>query len=395
MSWTSLTSFLRVSSLATEIRVTIYRGPQSWFQHEVDGFDSENLFDLAVAESAREPMRQGTSDGAVADDRSDIRLDHVVLGSSDYASFAEHVMQNFSGLLRRFNPEHAHIHNPPKHVQDQLERSFSTVVKNYKYPRVNAKTLVALDDEFENRIVGQGKVKELLLAALYSLAAPARDRPIVLMFYGPSGVGKTETASLVNELLGGELFRKQFSMFHSEKFASYLFGGTVSEASLAHDLLDRESGVVLIDEFDKANPVFHSAFYQLFESGTFEDKNFSVDVGPALIICTSNYDSLSAVTGALGDALASRFDAVIGFAHLEAEHVRELIRRLTASRLARFSPAEKEVLEDVDLEEMFAPLAKQPGNVRRLARLIDQGLSIMLVRALLAQERSKSPSQEA
>lgn len=336
-------------------------------------------------------MRQTSAiDRGDTPDQDETRLEHVVLESSDYASFAEHVMQNFPGLLRRFDPMHAHIHNPPKHVQEQLERSFSTSTKDYEYPRVEAKTLVDLDDKFESRIVGQSEVKELLLAALYSLAAPDRDRPIVLMFYGPSGVGKTETATLVNELLGGELFRKQFSMFHSEKFASYLFGGSVSEASLAHDLLDRESGVVLIDEFDKANSIFHSAFYQLFESGTFEDKNYSVDVGPALIICTSNYDSLDAVTAALGDALASRFDAVIGFAHLDAEHIRELIRRITSSRMDNFSDAEKEALTGIDLEETFAPLVNQPGNVRRLARVIDQSLSIMLVRALLVRERSQS-----
>ena len=76
------------------------------------------------------------------------------------------------------------------------------------------------------------------------------------MFYGPSGVGKTETAHFLNSLLGGELLRKQFSMFHSDKFTSYLFGGSHNESSFALDLLNRESGVILIDEFDKAYPLF-------------------------------------------------------------------------------------------------------------------------------------------
>lgn len=48
---------------------------------------------------------------------------------------------------------------------------------------------------------------------------------------------------------------------------------------------------VLIDEFDKADPVFYSAFYQLFETGEFVDKNDTVKFGPSLVVCTSNNGS--------------------------------------------------------------------------------------------------------
>ena len=44
-------------------------------------------------------------------------------------------------------------------------------------------------------------------------------------------------------------------------------------------------------EFDKAYAVFHSAFYQLFDEGIYEDQNYRVDVRHAIIICTSNYKS--------------------------------------------------------------------------------------------------------
>ena len=39
-----------------------------------------------------------------------------------------------------------------------------------------------------------------------------------LMFYGPSGVGKTETAKFLSEILGGQLLYKQFSMFQNNEF---------------------------------------------------------------------------------------------------------------------------------------------------------------------------------
>ena len=43
------------------------------------------------------------------------------------------------------------------------------------------------------------------------------------------------------------------------------------QKSFAKDLLARDSNVILLDEFDKANSIFHSAFYQLFDEGIFED----------------------------------------------------------------------------------------------------------------------------
>ncbi len=74
------------------------------------------------------------------------------------------------------------------------------------------------------------------------------------MFYGPSGVGKTETARCLSEAVGGELTRVQFSMMQTQEAYEYLFGAEHSKASFARGLLARESNVVLIDEFDKVDP---------------------------------------------------------------------------------------------------------------------------------------------
>ncbi|WP_314902652.1 hypothetical protein [Actinomyces naeslundii] len=78
-------------------------------------------------------------------------------------------------------------------------------------------------------------------------------------------------------------------MFYNDNFVLYSFGGAHSEASSARDLLDRESRVIRIDEFDKAKSLFHSAVCQLFGGGIFEDKTYNVELGPSLIVCTSNY----------------------------------------------------------------------------------------------------------
>ena len=368
-------------------RVTVWFGPLSWFQERLGDTPRESLLELVFERDEATRRLKVVVPGQDDDDPGDAAdfvagPDIVVAESGDYASLNEHVITNFAGLVGAIRPSVLHLHNPPAQVHAQMKRAFGADVERYSYPHVTLDTLAAVRDDFAGHLVGQEQVRERLLAALYPLTKQGRTRPVVLMFYGPSGVGKTETVHFVNGLLGGTLLRKQFSMFHSDKFASYLFGGTHSEPSFAHDLLDRESGVILIDEFDKANPIFHSAFYQLFDGGEFEDKNYKVELGAALIVCTSNYRSEADVRDAVGDALYSRFDAVIGFEDLSPDEIRLVIDRLLSSRFASLSEEERACLDRDRVAGLLRRL-ETSGNVRQLGKTVDELLSIMLVRALL------------
>jgi len=378
--------------------VSIYYGPLSWFKEQLGKKRPASLLDIVYERDEANRRHTHVVEGQEASipDEPASRPKRVVAESSDYASLNEHVITNFAGLVRSISPEHLHLHNPPSHVHEQLERAFATDVKRYEYPVVTRDTLVRFRDGFAGHLVGQAAVKESLLAALYPLTTTRRTKPVVLMFYGPSGVGKTETAHFVNGLLGGTLLRKQFSMFHNDKFASYLFGGTHSEASFARDLLDRESGVILIDEFDKANSVFHSAFYQLFDGGVFEDKNYRVHLGPSLIICTSNYGTEDEIRRALGDALYSRFDSLVHFKPLSKDEIRQVIDRLVDDRFRKLVSDEQERLEPSELKAMLHPLADKSGNVRKLGKLVDEVISLKLVRAVLSDvpQANEEPEPE-
>ncbi len=373
--------------MSGDTKVTIYYGPLSWLQEQLGSEKHKYLLDIITEQDAARRRITHAVEGQTlpADEEVERRPKRLVAESADYASVQEHAIMNFVGLIRSINPKQLVLHNPPAHIHLQLAREFSIEVKRYAYPAVTRDTLVRFRDGFAGHLVGQSAVKESLLAAMYPLTTDRRTTPVVLMFYGPSGVGKTESAQFLNELLGGTLLRKQFSMFHNDKFASYLFGGTHSEDSLARDLLDRESGVILIDEFDKANPVFHSAFYQLFDGGVFEDKNYTVEVGPSLIICTSNYGTEDAIRQALGDALYSRFDALIEFKALTKDEIRDVIERLVDDRFSNLAPDEQARLTPNALKTILYPLADKSGNVRKLGKLVDEVISLLLVRALLSE----------
>jgi ATP-dependent Clp protease ATP-binding subunit ClpA len=374
--------------MSGDIKVTIYFGPISWFNTELGSKSKEYLLDL-VHEYDEERRRlvfqvPGQEPPSEPDQRR--RPKRVVAESTDYASVQEHAITNFVGLVRAMNPKHLHLHNPPERIHTQLAREMKVEVKHYSYPRVTRETLVQINKDYASHLIGQENVREALLAAMYPLTSATRTKPVVLMFYGPSGVGKTETAHFINGLLGGVLLRKQFSMFHSEKFASYLFGGTHAEASFARDLLDRESGVILIDEFDKANTVFHSAFYQLFDGGQFEDKNYRVDVGPAIIICTSNYGSEGEIREALGDALYSRFDSLVQFTPLTKDEVRRVIDRLVDRRVGDLDASEAQILDVDKIKESLNSVSGSLSNVRKLGKLVDEVISLSLARALINEK---------
>ncbi|TYL51172.1 AAA family ATPase [Agromyces mariniharenae] len=369
-------------------KVTIYYGPLSWFEMKVKESENDGLLEAVFEHDERRRELRVVQDGAERSEPEPMeRPKRLVAKSGDYASLHEHVISNFPGLIRSLNPAKLHLHNPPEQVHAHLKRAFpGTSVKRFKYPTATRQTLVDFRDGFAGHLVGQEDVRDTLLAALYPLTRASRDKPVVIMFFGPSGVGKTETAQFINGLLGGDLMRKQFSMFHSENFASYLFGGRHSEASFARDLLDRESGVILIDEFDKAAAVFHSAFYQFFDGGVFEDKNYRVDVGRSLIICTSNYGSEQEIRNALGDALFSRFDALIPFQPLSVDEVRTVVHQLVDRRVSELDRHEQAALDAEDIKERLEPLVRKAANVRRLGKVTNEVISMLLVDALLASE---------
>ena len=229
--------------------------------------------------------------------------------------------------------------------------------------------------EFDKRVIGQQAVKEQILKAIFPIMKNVQCKPIVLLFYGNSGIGKTETAQFLTEQIGGKILRKQFSMYQNNEFANYLFGGKYNEKSFAKDLIARDSNVILLDEFDKAYSVFHSAFYQLFDEGIYEDQNYRVDVRHAIIICTSNYKSKDEIKEKLGDPIFNRFDGVIKFEDLSQE-----AKKMIAAKELKELDEEKIIPENV--RKILVEQSTKLENAREIRRLIKDTKSLIEIREI-------------
>ena len=71
------------------------------------------------------------------------------------------------------------------------------------------------NSQYSERVIGQERAKKKLLQAIYPLVDGKQSKPVVILLYGDSGLGKTESAQYMAELMGGKLLRKQFSMYQN------------------------------------------------------------------------------------------------------------------------------------------------------------------------------------
>ncbi len=163
------------------------------------------------------------------------------------------------------------------------------------------KTVLALQDKLMERVVGQDHALDAIAQAIRTSRAGLTDprKPIgVFMMAGTSGVGKTETALAVAELLyGGEqnLTVINMSEFKEEHKVSLLMGsppgyvGYGEGGVLTEAVRRRPYSVVLLDEMEKAHPGVQDVFYQVFDKGQMKDgEGRDIDFRNCVIIMTSN-----------------------------------------------------------------------------------------------------------
>ena len=162
-------------------------------------------------------------------------------------------------------------------------------------------TILRLDRELQQRVVGQDhalrEIAERIRTSRANLTDP--DRPIGVFFLvGPSGVGKTETALTLAELLyGGEQNMTTINMseFKEEHKVSLLMGSPpgyvgYGEGGILTEAVRRKPySVVLLDEMEKAHPGVQDVFYQVFDKGNMKDgEGRDIDFKNTVILMTSN-----------------------------------------------------------------------------------------------------------
>ena len=165
-------------------------------------------------------------------------------------------------------------------------------------------TVLNLKDHLAKRVIGQDHAMEMIAKRIQTSRAALDNpnKPIgVFLLAGTSGVGKTETALALAEVLyGGEqnvitINMSEYQESHTVSslkgappgYVGYGEGGVLTEA-----VRRKPYSVVLLDEVEKAHPDVHEVFFQVFDKGVMEDgEGRVIDFKNTLILLTSNAGS--------------------------------------------------------------------------------------------------------
>ena len=307
---------------------SIIVGSSSFFDHKIDELDAEGEeFNDVVA--ASDANRQAG--------RKSVRVGSLIVRNNHYHGIVESAHARLGGLIEDVTTDDAviYIHNPTAVLQRYIQREHEAGFCSLNVYREQRSALSKMSDaaskikSIREQIVGQDRALLEVAKTLTYLSGVKRRKPYVLMLYGKSSLGKTETAkAIADTFFDGKMIERHLSMFeeYSMTNSDYLFGGRPNVNSIGYELNERESNLIFLDELDKCGRSYRSAFYSLFDSPVFIDTTYEVDIKDLLIIVTCNYLTEDEIRENLGDPIYFRIDKCIPFEDFRPEDSMAILR---------------------------------------------------------------------
>lgn len=375
--------------------IKIFYGPSSEFKKILpDGIRPKTLTKLISELDAKMKTYTIVYDKKEEKKSRRTKIKTLVVATEEYSRLSDSGINTFLKILEQFDISDIYLQNPPNTIIEQLQGTYKKIeIEEHEYKKISEDIVKTFYNNFEKIILGQTNSKNRLVTNLYKLSnSYNKDKPIVLLFYGPTGVGKTETAKYIASLMGETIFRKQFSMYQNNSFSDYVFGESHTASSFARDLLERKSNVILFDEFDKTANIFYSAFYQMFDEGIFVDKNYTVNLKNSIIICTSNFNDLNDIRRTLGEPIYNRFNDFIQYNELSKDVAEKLISIKFLKTYKNLNENDKKKLEEHkdELLNRILNISSSIKNVRKIDRIIDEVIFYTLINLKFNENKEKS-----
>lgn len=299
------------------------------------------------------------------------------------------------------------------HVYDLIARKVGIPLGELS--RNESARLLNLETEIHRRVINQERAVQVVARAMQRARAGTRTlkRPIgTFLFIGPTGVGKTETAKALAEAYFGSeraLMRLDMSEYGDTEATTRLIGSAdYPDGRLTDMIADRPFAVILLDEFEKANPAVHQLFLQVFDEGHLTDaRGRLVSFKHSILIATSNAGAefireniargplpgdFETVlrnhileTGIFTPELLNRFDGVVTFTPLTTEHLQAVVR-LMLRHLNQRLDAEHGITVAItpDLIQYLIKIGYNPEfGARPLHRAIQDSVEYLVAQRIL------------
>lgn len=237
--------------------------------------------------------------------------------------------------------------------QTMVSRKLVNQALNERMPLHNrTKFLMDMDKRLKKQIFGQDEaIDKAYETILSTLDDEKREKPSVLAFFGPSGVGKTALAEEISLAMTGKKVVKINMAEYAESYKASILAGSAKgyvdsdeDGLLAKAIKENPNAVILLDEFEKAHPKVQHLFLGIFDKGSlFDNHAGQIDMSKATIILTSNAGVRPEQSLGFGASITP--DYVADENAIKYAFPPELLGRLDAKIL--FNPLNESALEKI------------------------------------------------